>query len=170
MGKKILITGGVKSGKSRFALKIAREIEKEEKIFIATARPIDEEMEDKIEKHKKERGNYFQTVEEPIHLGDTLKKINQSTVVIDCLTLWLSNLFFEVRESEKLFEIESFIQALKEFGGNIIIVTNEVGWGIIPESETSRNYQAELGRLNQEVAEICDEVYVLISGIPSKIK
>ena len=170
MGKKILITGGVKSGKSRFALKIAREIEKEEKIFIATARPIDEEMEDKIEKHKKERGSDFQTVEEPIHLGDTLKKINQSTVVIDCLTLWLSNLFFEVRESEKLFEIESFIQALKEFGGNIIIVTNEVGWGIIPESETSRNYQAELGRLNQEVAEICDEVYVLISGIPLKIK
>ena len=170
MGKKILITGGVKSGKSRFALKIAREIEKGEKIFIATARPIDEEMEDKIEKHEKERGSDFQTVEEPIHLGDTLKKINQSTVVIDCLTLWLSNLFFEVRESEKLFEIESFIQALKEFGGNIIIVTNEVGWGIIPESETSRNYQAELGRLNQEVAEICDEVYVLISGIPSKIK
>ena len=170
MGKKILITGGVKSGKSRFALKIAREIEKEEKIFIATARPIDEEMEDKIEKHEKERGSDFQTVEEPIHLGDILTKINQSTVVIDCLTLWLSNLFFEVRESEKLFEIESFIQALKEFGGNIIIVTNEVGWGIIPESETSRNYQAELGRLNQEVAEICDEVYVLISGIPSKIK
>ena len=170
MGKKILITGGVKSGKSRFALKIAREIEKGEKIFIATARPIDEEMEDKIEKHEKERGSDFQTVEEPIHLGDTLKKINQSTVVIDCLTLWLSNLFFEVRESEKLFEIESFIQALKEFGGNIIIVTNEVGWGIIPESETSRNYQAELGRLNQEVAEICDVVYVLISGIPSKIK
>lgn len=170
MGKKILITGGVKSGKSRFALKIAREIEKGEKIFIATARPIDEEMEDKIEKHEKERGSDFQTVEEPIHLGDILTKINQSTVVIDCLTLWLSNLFFEVRESEKLFEIESFIQALKEFGGNIIIVTNEVGWGIIPESETSRNYQAELGRLNQEVAEICDVVYVLISGIPSKIK
>jgi len=170
LGKKILITGGVKSGKSRFALKIAREIEKGEKIFIATARPIDEEMEDKIEKHEKERGSDFQTVEEPIHLGDILTKINQSTVVIDCLTLWLSNLFFEVRESEKLFEIESFIQALKEFGGNIIIVTNEVGWGIIPESETSRNYQAELGRLNQEVAEICDVVYVLISGIPSKIK
>ncbi|HZX14540.1 MAG TPA: bifunctional adenosylcobinamide kinase/adenosylcobinamide-phosphate guanylyltransferase [Thermodesulfobacteriota bacterium] len=170
MGEKILITGGVKSGKSRFALKIAREIEKGEKIFIATARPIDEEMEDKIEKHEKERGSDFQTVEEPIHLGDILTKINQSTVVIDCLTLWLSNLFFEVRESEKLFEIESFIQALKEFGGNIIIVTNEVGWGIIPESETSRNYQAELGRLNQEVAEICDVVYVLISGIPSKIK
>jgi len=170
LGKKILLTGGVKSGKSRFALKIARELEKGEKIFIATARPIDEEMEDKIEKHKKERGSDFQTVEEPIHLGDTLKKINQSTVVIDCLTLWLSNLFFEVRESEKLFEIESFIQALKEFGGNIIIVTNEVGWGIIPESETSRNYQAELGRLNQEVAEICDVVYVLISGIPSRVK
>lgn len=170
MGEKILITGGVKSGKSRFALKIAREIEKGEKIFIATARPIDEEMEDKIEKHEKERGSDFQTVEEPIHLGDILTKINQSTVVIDCLTLWLSNLFFEVRESEKLFEIESFIQALKEFGGNIIIVTNEVGWGIIPESETSRNYQAELGRLNQEVAEICDEVYVLISGIPSRVK
>ena len=170
MGKKILITGGIKSGKSRFALKIAREIEKGEKIFIATARPIDKEMEDKIATHKKVRGSDFQTVEEPIHLGAILRKINQSTVVIDCSTLWLSNLFFELVESEKSDEKESFIQALKEFGGNIIIATNEVGWGIIPADETSRNYQAELGRLNQEVAENCDEVYILISGIPLKIK
>ena len=84
MGKKILITGGIKSGKSRFALKIARQLEKGEKIFIATARPIDMEMEDKIATHKKVRGSDFQTVEEPIYLGDTLKKINQSTIVIDC--------------------------------------------------------------------------------------
>ncbi len=170
MGKKILITGGIKSGKSRFALKIAREIEKGEKIFIATARPIDKEMEDKIATHKKVRGIDFQTVEEPIHLGAILKKINPSTVVIDCITLWLSNLLFELRESEKLFEIESFIGALKEFMGNAIIVTNEVGWGIIPADEISRRYQAELGSLNQEVCEICDEVYVLISGIPLKVK
>ncbi len=170
MGKKILITGGIKSGKSRFALKIASEIEKGEKIFIATSRPIDKEMQDKIEKHLKERGSDFKTIEEPIHLGAILKKTNPSTIIIDCLTLWLSNLFFEVRESEKLEEMEGFIRTLKEFGGNLVIVTNEVGWGIIPENEISRRYQSELGRLNQEVCEICDEVYVLISGIPLKVK
>ena len=170
MGKKILITGGIKSGKSRFALKIAREIEKGEKIFIATARPIDKEMEDKIATHKKVRGSDFQTVEEPIHLGAILKKINQSTVVIDCITLWLSNLFFELGQSEKLQEINIFIGALNEFKGNLIIITNEVGWGIIPADEISRRYQTELGSLNQRLGEICDEVYVLISGIPLKIK
>ena len=170
MGKKILITGGIKSGKSRFGLKIAREIEKGEKIFIATARPIDKEMEDKIETHKKVRGSDFQNVEEPIHLGVILKRINQSTVVIDCLTLWLSNLFFELGESDKSQEINIFIGALNEFKGNLIIITNEVGWGIIPGDEISRRYQTELGSLNQEVAEICDEVYILISGIPLKIK
>ncbi len=200
MGKKILITGGIKSGKSRFALDLAREIEEavlklsflsistpdpaitqlpspsittpnpKEKIFIATARPVDREMQDKIERHKKERGSDFNTVEEAIHLATVLKKLNPSTAIIDCLTLWLSNLFFEVGESEKLQEMESLIDALKEFEGNLIIVTNEVGWGIIPQDEISRRYQAELGSLNQKVAQICDEVYALILRIPLKIK
>lgn len=170
MGKKILITGGIKSGKSRFALNLAREIEEAEKIFIATARPIDREMQDKIEKHKRERGSDFKTVEEAIHLGAVLKEINQSTAIIDCLTLWLSNLFFEVSETEKLSEIENFIGELSKFGGNAIIVTNEVGCGIIPQGEISRMYQGELGILNQKLAQICDEVYVIISGIPLKIK
>jgi adenosylcobinamide kinase/adenosylcobinamide-phosphate guanylyltransferase len=168
--KKTLITGGIKSGKSRFALKFAREIEKKEKIFIATARPIDREMQDKIEKHKKERGSDFKTVEEAFHLGVILEKISGSNVVIDCLTLWLSNLFFEISESERKSEVEGFIGALKKFQGKAIIVTNEVGWGVIPQDEISRGYQAELGILNQRTAQICDEVYALISGIPLRIK
>jgi adenosylcobinamide kinase/adenosylcobinamide-phosphate guanylyltransferase len=168
--KKILVTGGIKSGKSRFALRLARELETGEKVFIATARSIDKEMEDKIEKHKKERGSEFKTIEESIHLGTILKKINPSTTVIDCLTLWLSTLFFEASEAEKLSEVESLIGALREFRGNAIIVTNEVGWGIIPSDEVSRKYQSELGSINQRVAKVCDEVYVMISGIPLKIK
>jgi adenosylcobinamide kinase/adenosylcobinamide-phosphate guanylyltransferase len=170
LARKILITGGIKSGKSRFALQLTRDIETGEKIFIATARPIDREMEDKIEKHKKERGGDLKTVEAPIHLGDVLRAINPSTAVIDCLTLWLSNLFFEVNEEEKLREIEGLIGAVKEFTANVIIVTNEVGWGIIPGDEISRKYQSELGKLNQRVAEMCDEAYVMISGIPLRIK
>jgi adenosylcobinamide kinase/adenosylcobinamide-phosphate guanylyltransferase len=170
LGKKILITGGVKSGKSAFALKIAREIEEENRIFIATGRPIDKEMLDKIEKHQKERGSEFKTIEVPIHLGIVLKKINPSTIILDCLTLWLSNLYFEVSENEKSREIEDFIEALKGFQGKIIIVSNEVGWGIIPQGEISRKYQAELGSLNQKVAEICDEVYILILGIPLRVR
>lgn len=170
MGKKVLITGGVKSGKSSYALQLAKEMEKGEKIFMATARPIDEEMEHKINKHKKERGSDFKTIEAPIRLGDTLSAFSSSTVIIDCLTLWLSNLFYEVREEEKSREIESFMGALKEFRGNAIIVTNEVGWGIIPGDEISRKYQSELGSVNQKVAEVCDGVYVMISGIPLRIK
>lgn len=170
MEKKILITGGVKSGKSSYALRLAREIDKEEKLFIATARPIDAEMRDKIENHKRERGSNFKTIEAPIRLGDALSEFNSSTVIIDCLTLWLSNLFYEVKKEEKPREIESFICALKEFRGNAIIVTNEVGWGIIPGDEISRKYQSDLGSLNQKVAEVCDEVYVMISGIPLRIK
>jgi adenosylcobinamide kinase / adenosylcobinamide-phosphate guanylyltransferase len=170
LGKKILITGGIKSGKSRFTLKLAREIEEAEKTFIATAHPIDREMQDKIGKHKKERGSDFKTVEEAIHLGDVLKKINPSTAIMDCLTLWLSNLFFEASQDERISEVESFFRALGEFTGNAIIVTNEVGWGIIPQDEISRSYQEELGMLNQRIAQICDEVYVLISGVPLKIK
>jgi len=170
LGKKILITGGIKSGKSRFALKLAREMGNGEKIFIATARPIDEDMEKKIEKHKEERGIDFKTIEAPIHLGNALSEVRHSTVVIDCFTLWLSNLFFELKEEEKLRETDSFIEALNNFQGNVIIVTNEVGLGIIPADEISRRYQSELGSLNQRVAEICDEVYVLISGLPLRVK
>ncbi len=170
MGKRILITGGIKSGKSRFALKIAREIEDRDKVFIATGRPIDREMQDKIEKHQKERGSEFKTIEEPTRLGAVLKTMDPSVVILDCLTLWLSNLYFEVSETEKSSEIEGLMTALKEFKGDLIIVTNEVGLGIIPGDQTSRDYQAELGSINQKVAEICDEVYVLISGIPLRIK
>jgi adenosylcobinamide kinase/adenosylcobinamide-phosphate guanylyltransferase len=170
LAKKILITGGIKSGKSRFAFKLARETGKGEKIFIATARPIDEEMEKKIEKHKEERGSDFKTIEAPIHLGNALGEVRHSTVVIDCLTLWLSNLFFELKEEEKLREIESLIEELNKYDGNAIVVTNEVGWGIIPADEISRRYQSELGSLNQRIADICDEVYVLISGIALKVE
>ena len=170
MGKRILITGGIKSGKSRFALKLASDMGNGEKIFIATARAIDKEMEKKIEKHKEERGGDFRTIEAPIHLGGALGGVKHSTVVIDCLTLWLSNLFFEVKEEEKSREIESLIEELNKYVGNAIIVTNEVGWGIIPADEISRRYQSELGSLNQAVAKICDEVYLLISGLPLRVK
>jgi len=168
--KKVLITGGIKSGKSRFALKLAGEMDKEEKLFIATARPFDMEMQEKIEKHKRERGRDYKTLEEPIKIGAELKKSSPSTTVIDCLTLWLSNLIFETKETEKEKEIKEFIEVLEQFEGNLVIVTNEVGSGIISSNEVSRSYQSELGRINQDVAQICDNVYMLVSGIPLKIK
>lgn len=170
MARKILVTGGIKSGKSRIALKLASDIESGEKFFIATARAIDPEMQEKIAKHKGERGNDFRTQEEPIHLGAALRRIDPSTAVVDCLTLWVSNLLFELSEEEKLSAIEDFFAALREASGSIIIVTNEVGWGIIPSDEVSRQYQNELGTLNQQVAQVCDEVYVMFSGIRMRIK
>jgi len=170
LARKILITGGIKSGKSKLALQLAKQVGDGEKFFVATARAIDDEMRGKIEKHRTDRGEGFKTIEEPLALGDILKQFLSSTVVIDCLTLWLSNLFFEIGEEKKKREIENFVNALKEFRGNLIIVSNEVGWGLIPGDEISRRYQSELGSLNQVVAEMCDEAYVLISGNALKIK
>jgi adenosylcobinamide kinase/adenosylcobinamide-phosphate guanylyltransferase len=167
--RKILITGGVKSGKSRFALEMARKLG-EKTLFIATARPIDAEIREKIERHKKERGKEFITIEEPIKLAKVLKEATHLTAVIDCITLWLSNLFFELPDDQREKEIKDFIETAREFKGYIITVSNEVGWGIIPENRLSRLYQEELGMVNQKIASICNEVYLLVSGIPLRLK
>ncbi|GIW47564.1 MAG: adenosylcobinamide kinase/adenosylcobinamide phosphate guanyltransferase [Deltaproteobacteria bacterium] len=169
MERKILVTGGVKSGKSRFAVEMARKLG-EEILFIATARPIDAEMREKIERHKKERGKEFITIEEPIKLAEILKETVYPIAVIDCITLWLSNLFFELPDDQRQKEIMDFIETAMEFKGHIITVSNEVGWGIIPENRLSRLYQEELGMVNQKIASICSEVYLLVSGIPLRLK
>ena len=161
----ILITGGVKSGKSRFALKLAKGFKK--KAFIATGVPFDEEMKRRIEKHKAERGRGFGEYEEPVNLGTLLRKISSKydVIRIDCMTTWLGNLFhYKVDLEEKVSE---FIESLS---GKEIIITNEVGFGIIPSDKTTREYAEELGKLNSRLASLADEVYLMVCGIEVKIK
>jgi adenosylcobinamide kinase/adenosylcobinamide-phosphate guanylyltransferase len=169
--KIIFITGGAKSGKSTFALKKGFRISGN-KAFIATAEALDEEMQQRIENHKLQRGNEWVTYEEPLKIADVINRIKgkYSAIIIDCLTLWLSNLIHSKLDTNK--EIENLINALniKNPASRIYIVSNEVGMGIVPDNKLARIYRDSAGSLNQKIAEIADEVYLLVSGIPLKLK
>ena len=177
-GKIIFIIGGARSGKSSFALNEASKI-KGQKAYIATAEALDSEMKVRIERHKKDRGNNWDTYEEPLKIIDILSdiKTKYDVVVIDCLTLWLSNLVS--RNSDIIYEIEKFINALRitpayrtgrHYALRIYIVSNEVGMGIVPDNEMAREFRDMTGVLNQKIAETADEVYLVTAGIPIKIK
>jgi adenosylcobinamide kinase/adenosylcobinamide-phosphate guanylyltransferase len=171
MKKIVFITGGARSGKSRFALENSSIIPGK-KAFIATAEATDEEMLQRIEKHIVDRGGTYDTFEEPFGISDLLKKIDGAyrVVIIDCLTLWMANLIW--RNANIAEEVDKFIATLKGLAGDslISIVSNEVGMGIVPENETARRYRDLAGFLNQKVAAAADEVYLAVSGIPVKIK
>jgi len=168
--KIIFITGGARSGKSAFALEKASEISGK-KAYIATAEALDKEMKERIERHKKDRGNNWDTYEEPVKIAEVVNEIknNYSAVIIDCLTLWLSNLIHMERKVNK--EIESFISSLVTHHSSLIfIVSNEVGMGIVPDNKMAREFRDWAGFLNQKIAETADEVYLVTAGIPIKIK
>jgi adenosylcobinamide kinase/adenosylcobinamide-phosphate guanylyltransferase len=169
-GKIIFVLGGAKSGKSCFALAKA-ETFSGRKAYIATAEPLDDEMKERIQKHKGQRGDDWETFEEPKDIGRVLKEVEEgySAVVIDCLTLWLSNLLLSVKAPDT--EIELFLSRLREGRHSpFFIVSNEVGMGIVPDNALSRRFRDLAGRLNQEVAAIADEVYLVTAGIPLRIK
>jgi adenosylcobinamide kinase/adenosylcobinamide-phosphate guanylyltransferase len=160
----ILVTGGERSGKSDFAVKMA--IKKSTRAFIATAEPFDDEMRSRIEKHRKDRKDLFDTFEEPLYLSETLKMTkNYDVCVIDCMTTWVGNLMYHGADYQ--LEMSGFISNLN---GNEIIVSNEVGMGIISIDKMTRMYVEFLGRLNQKIANVADEVFFMVSGIPMKIK
>ena len=161
----ILITGGVKAGKSRFALKLARSYRR--RAFIATGVPFDEEMKRRIERHKKERGDDFTTFEEPVKIWEVIREIKSSydVIVVECLTTWLGNLYHYGIDVGNA--ISRLIDSLS---GKEIIVTNEVGLGVVPADKATRNYVETLAALNARLAAMADEVYFVISGLELKIK
>ncbi len=195
--KIIFMTGGARSGKSYFALSKAEKIEGG-KLFIATAEALDGEMKKRIQKHKDERGQDWHTVEEPRGIVAVLKDLNSryNVVLIDCLTLWLSNMVTrqenygagrhnksESQRNKEDYEgiagpeIDKLTNALKELRrsdshlpSNIIIVSNEVGMSIVPDNKLARAFRDIAGIMNQKIAGISDEVYLVVSGIPVKIK
>jgi adenosylcobinamide kinase/adenosylcobinamide-phosphate guanylyltransferase len=169
----IFVTGGARSGKSDFAQEMAEKIEGK-RVFVATAQAFDEEMEERIQKHQENRGARWDTLEEPIDIGGTIRSVlgQYKTILIDCLTVWMSNLLLEYPDqNEKISEIvDDFFSGLSESEETIIVVSNEVGMGIVPDNKLARHYRDQLGFLNQRMARRADEVYVLFSGIPDKIK
>jgi len=166
----ILVGGGARSGKSRHALHLARQCGSR-LAFIATAAPADDEMRDRIALHRNERGPEFTTFEEPLALVSVIQAQapHFDAVVVDCLTLWMSNIIHatpDVIEEQGL----QLVQAATSAPRPVILVTNEVGCGIVPESALAREFRDRAGKLNQHAAEAAAEVYWMIFGIPLKVK
>jgi adenosylcobinamide kinase/adenosylcobinamide-phosphate guanylyltransferase len=177
MGNVILISGGARSGKSAFALELASQKSSLDKLFIATAVVFDDEMSLRVEKHKQERGAQWKTIESPYELSQTVMNIPSQTVaVVDCLSVWLGNVWYKYGNDDgtlslHIDSLQRSIQSWKsEKCGEIILVTNEVGWGIIPSDAATRRYRDWAGRLNQHIGKIASEVYLCVCGIPIKIK
>lgn len=178
---KVFIIGGNGSGKSSFALEVGEKISKEnknylKKYFIATCEPIDEELKEKIKKHRKERkGLGWQTIEEPTEISKVIRDIRKrgknSVVIVDSITLWLTNLFVHKTSEKKIkSEIENFLEELSRFEGDVIVVSNECGLGIIPNEKSVRKWENLLSQINKRISLISDEVYFMLAGIPQKIK
>ena len=172
MGHWTLIIGGARSGKSRHALKLAR-VYRPARFYIATARAGDEEMKERILNHKKERGSDFRTIEEQYELKKVFRGLpgESRVVVVDCLTLWVTNLLIAERREEKIRTIvEELLEMKKQVKAPVIWVSNEVGQGIVPNDPLSRRYQDLLGWTNQRFAGISNRVIQMVAGIPVQIK
>lgn len=165
----ILYTGGMKSGKSKCAEERALKFAPP-RLYVATAEVIDKEMDERVKKHKERRIGLFQTIEEPLKLSRVFEN-DFSILMIDCLTFWYNNLlFYFENEEDRQKELELFLNCLKNTNKNVILVTNEVGWGIIPENPLARKFIDFAGMANQSIQKVCDEVYLVVSGLEVKIK
>jgi adenosylcobinamide kinase / adenosylcobinamide-phosphate guanylyltransferase len=169
------VTGGVRSGKSRYALDLAGRYEKP--LFVATAEPFDDEMSERIERHRQERGTHYPYIEEPVDLAGALDRVTPGTqvTVVDCLTVWMGNLCFRQaggvpRDLHGFPEVAAFFGAVAAARFDLILVSNEIGLGVIAADPATRLFVELLGRLNQEVASMAEQVVLLVSGLPLTIK
>ena len=151
MSKKILITGGCRSGKSRHALELAREIDGD-RLYVATAEALDPEITERIKKHRQEREKEWETHEEPVDLNSVFQKLEKRTgvLILDCLTLWLSNLILKDVDHDSIFmEAKRLMDQCEKMQCQVIFVTNEVGAGIVPENKLARDFRDLTGGINQ---------------------
>lgn len=172
MNKITLITGGARSGKSRYAMETAMAFQ--QRLFVATAVQFDAEMRDRIEKHRAERGDAFRTVEEPMNLAGILRDTSSAdtdVVLIDCLTVWIANLMYHAKTDEGWRgPIDVFFNELARPPCHVVLVTNEVGMGIVPEHPPARKFRDIAGAVNGRVAAAAHRVVLMVSGIPVTVK
>ncbi|SCB56309.1 adenosylcobinamide kinase /adenosylcobinamide-phosphate guanylyltransferase [Rhizobium aethiopicum] len=168
-GMTTLVLGGARSGKSRFAenLVMASALERH---YIATGRSWDEEMQARIDQHKADRGPSWTTHEEPLALAERLAAIDGEgrAILVDCLTLWLTNLMMEGRDIA--VQAGALAAWLPQAKARLVIVSNEVGLGIVPDNRMARDFRDHAGRLHQMIAAKADEVYFIAAGLPLKMK
>lgn len=166
-----LVGGGTRSGKSRFAVDLALRLGSR-RAFIATATPSDQEMRARIDRHRHDRGEAFETIEEPVALADTLARLDgYDVVVVDCVTHWLSNLLLrKLSQNEILAEVDRLTAVLKERRFDAILVTNEVGMSIHPATELGRAFVEVVGFAHQRLSGVADDLYLAILGIVTEIR
>ncbi|CAM5432174.1 bifunctional adenosylcobinamide kinase/adenosylcobinamide-phosphate guanylyltransferase [Sphingobium scionense] len=167
MTSSLLVLGGARSGKSRHA-QAAAEALPGARLFIATAEIWDAEMADRIARHRADRGPEWETVEAPIDLPGALAAARGKTVLVDCLTLWASNLLLAERDGEAA--ADALCAAIQAHDGAIILVANEVGLGIVPDNALARRFRDLAGTLNQRVAAVADRVVFVAAGLPLALK
>ena len=176
--KNILVIGGCRSGKSSQALKLADQFPSNMRTFIATCVPYDDEMKERVARHQKERDNTWRTIEEPLDLHKAITEHGKSSdvILIDYITLWISNLLLKSSSINSspidyvLKNVEKLMNAVQKAECTVIMVSNEVGTGIVPENELSRMFRDAAGFANQHIANAVDQVIWMVAGIPVKIK
>ena len=170
-----LVLGGARSGKSRYAEQQAVQSGKEV-LYIATAEAGDAEMALRIKHHRGSRPQHWQTIEEPIKLAEVIQKYSQKNncLLVDCLTLWLSNILFDKQGELQLQrfekEIKALLDVLEQVSGQVILVSNEVGQGVVAIDEMTRRFVDEAGFLHQKIAQISQRVVLVTAGLPQVLK
>lgn len=180
-GKLIFITGGVRSGKSAYAEDVTSGLGSDI-TYIATAQAFDDEMRHRIHLHRERRPDNWKTVEEPLNVAGVIRELGSQTQVImlDCLTMLVSNLMFKSPEEETALTVENqekiideirlLAKAAKEAAAHVVIVSNEVGLTLVSDNKLGRFYQEIVGRANQVIAALADEAYLVVSGLPVTLK
>jgi adenosylcobinamide kinase/adenosylcobinamide-phosphate guanylyltransferase len=177
-----LLLGGARSGKSYYAQEAAKKVDKV--LFVATAEAGDEDMRRRIRKHQEDRPANWRTLEATTHIGSQILAAfrQEDLVIIDCITLLVTNIICQIDErnydncdeallEEQVYsEIQELQECLKKVSSSFILVSNEVGWGIVPDNRISRIYRDLLGRANQMLAQSADQVYLMVAGIPLRVK
>lgn len=177
-GSSTFVTGGCRSGKSGYALTRAGRVKGENRIFLATSVPSDSEMKERVKAHREERGDAWSTVEEPEAVSERIEELKEraDVILVDCLTLWISNLLCSGTDENRIDEnriknrVERLQTALDRPGCPVFLVSNEVGCGVVPENSLSRAFRDLAGYANQQTAKTVDHVVWMVSGIPVKIK
>jgi adenosylcobinamide kinase / adenosylcobinamide-phosphate guanylyltransferase len=168
-----LITGGSRSGKSVYAIARATEGRDARCAFLATAEALDDEMRSRIARHRANRPDAFETIEEPLNIVASLARLSgrADVIVIDCLTLWVSNLMATgARDEAILLEADALAATLRETPASSFVVTDEVGSGIVPDNPAARRFRDLLGWTNQKIGRVADEIILMVAGHPMRVK
>jgi len=169
-GELVLVGGGVRAGKSAYAIALAERLG-ERRVFVATAQALDGEMEARIRAHRAERSDRFVTMEEPLELPGTLAGVDTDVVVVDCLTFWISNLLLRGDDLDGVAaQVDRLADVLARRRFHAILVTNEVGMGVVPESALGRAFRDAAGRAHQRLAREADQIYLAVLGCVVRLR